>query len=98
LFSTIGALTSISPTQRRNSQERLRKNSRNSFKNQISGIPQDSFGAVNTSGSETLSPNNISFKMESIKELIRDTVNQERDIFNDEFNYRIDRKIDLLSQ
>jgi hypothetical protein len=61
-------------------------------------MPQGSFGAINTSGSETLSPNNISFKMESIKELIRDTVHQERDVFNEELNYRIDRKMDLLSQ
>lgn len=96
---TFGALTSISPSQHKNSHERLRKNSRNSFKHHFSSIPQDSFGAMNNSGSDTLSPNNINnIKMDSFLEMMRDTVCQENEKNFQELNIRIDRKIDQLSQ
>ncbi|CAG2161550.1 unnamed protein product [Oppiella nova] len=100
LNSLTGALSSISPKQQKTSvsHERLRKNFRNPLKHQNSSQNQDSLSAINTSVSETASPNNINNKMESILELVRESANLDNHSNITLINDTIDRKIDILSK
>ena len=95
----LGALSSISPGEKKTSRstEKITKPSRNILKKQSSIQTQELLNPTNNCVSQMPSPNSIS-KMESIIELVKDSVVLDN-TFNDiNSKNQMEVKLDLLSK